>query len=161
MTTTFSTQTLYGYTNTPTGAISGLAISGVERDADGNPTGAKLTRSMNAEEQDAARNTGGDPTQKKPLSLNDANGLVRIGQDGSITLDKSLLKDQKKLTIALGHEFGHGKFSQLNKALGWIWKQIDPEKGHGKNDPSGKEAKEEEEKTRKNYDAASKKVLEK
>jgi RHS repeat-associated protein len=138
----------------------GLDATNVTKDAEGNVSGGDLQRYLTFEEQETMRNEGKEPNGvKKVISLEEAGKYVSINGDVEIKLDGSLLKGGlKELTAILGHEFGHALFSNQKTALSYLWSLIGGESEHDPNNPNGKQASDEEAKTRKGYNKAKKEL---
>jgi RHS repeat-associated protein len=149
-----------GNTDATFSAKKGLGATNIQKDKNGDVTGADFERLLTMDEQESSRAEGKDPSGvKKTISEGEAGEFVSISGDVEIRLDVSLLKGgMKELTSILGHEFGHASFTDQNKALAYLWSLIrSPDaKGHDKNNPSGKRAIEEENKTRSGYGKAKK-----
>jgi hypothetical protein len=138
---------------------SNCQVCDITTDNKGNVMDGTMSRRLNFQEQEAVRETGGNPIGMTiPVTAAEEQS-VKVTSAG-IALNRSLLKDPKLLAATLGHEMGHTSFALSSPAKALLWSLIGnpTDVGHGANNPNGQKATAEQKKSEAGYKEALKQI---
>lgn len=100
----------------------------------------------------------GDEPARVPISEEEANSLVNIDNDPTITIDNGL--QGKEFAKILAHEIGHGAYKLKNTAKAYFYQGDPTKQGHDKGNPDGEAAVAAETEFESNYKGAKKAIKE-